>query len=140
MVSDQAAFLVSMQDGRVKTQGSVNDTLKQDPKLFIEDKIDESNQEAAEAIEVVEGAPDAIPDVKPTKDGKLVLAEEKAEGRVSRKAIKLLITSLGGPIFWIVVLGGLIIDQSFILLQTWWLGEWSRQYSVVDDISEISVP
>ncbi|CED83676.1 Multidrug resistance-associated protein/mitoxantrone resistance protein, ABC superfamily [Phaffia rhodozyma] len=134
MARGVADYLVSLYDGRVKAQGSITETLKEDPKLFIEEKEDEGKEDIAEEITVVEGDIDE----KPAKsDGKLVLAEEKAEGHVSIRAVRLLIDSLGGPLFWVGVLSSFTLDQVLTLGQTWWLGQWSEQYDIKapDDVS-----
>lgn len=59
------------------------------------------NVELAQDIDVVEGSPGDEKPVKPVADGKLILAEEKSEGRVSRQAIALVVKSLGGFWFWV---------------------------------------
>jgi len=41
MAGPAADFLITLQDGRVKAQGSVNEVLKTDPALFVEEKTDE---------------------------------------------------------------------------------------------------
>jgi energy-coupling factor transporter ATP-binding protein EcfA2 len=115
-------------DGRVKTSGSINETLKADPKLFVEEKTDEGtfhppsllrarrsfvdstlltllgNEEIANDVDAVEGPPGDEKPARPVSDGKLILAEEKAQGRVSRQAIQLLVNSLGGFWFWVSLL------------------------------------
>lgn len=141
MAGPAADFLVTLQDGRVKAQGSVNEVLKTDPALFVEEKLDEGNAEIAAEIDALEGPVDAPAEKPVAKDGKLVLAEEKAEGRVSRQAINLLISSLGGWVFWIVVLTSIILDQFLVLAQTWWLGQWADQYDPKhpEDASKVSV-
>lgn len=106
MASPSAEYLVSLQDGRVKAAGTINEALKLDPKLFSEKAVDEGNVEIAKDIDVVEGTPDDAaadekPPSKPAADGKLIMAEEKQEGRVSRRAIALLVNSLGGWGFWV---------------------------------------
>ncbi|KAL7413558.1 P-loop containing nucleoside triphosphate hydrolase protein [Mrakia frigida] len=141
MAGPAADFLVTLQDGRVKAQGSVNEVLKTDPALFVEEKVDEGKAEIAAEIDALEGPVDAVVEKPVAKDGKLVLAEEKAEGRVSRQAINLLISSLGGWIFWLVVLTSIVLDQFLVLAQTWWLGEWADQYDPrhPEDASNVSV-
>lgn len=41
MARGVADYLVSLHEGRIKAQGSVTETLKEDPKLFVEEKEDE---------------------------------------------------------------------------------------------------
>lgn len=75
-VGKYAQFFVTIgSDGSISTSESVADAVKKDPELFLED--------AAKAEEVLEteGPP------KPKKaSGKLVMAEEIAQGRVSMDA------------------------------------------------------
>jgi hypothetical protein len=61
----------------------------------------EGNEEIANDIDAVEGPPGDEKPARPVSDGKLILAEEKAQGRVSRQAIQLLVNSLGGVWFWV---------------------------------------
>jgi ABC-type glutathione transport system ATPase component len=115
MAQPIADYIVSLENGQVKAQGSVTEALRADPKLFREAKADEGKEEMAGEIEAVEGPVDA----KPSSDGKLILAEEKAEGHLSLSALKLLCDSLGGPIFWVTILIAFAADQGAILVQTW---------------------
>lgn len=41
MAGPAADFLVTLHDGRVKAQGTVNEVLKHDTSLFVEEKLDE---------------------------------------------------------------------------------------------------
>ena len=52
-----------------------------------------------------------------------------------------MISSLGGWVFWTVVLASLFLDQFLVLAQTWWLGQWAEQYDPrhPEDASNVSV-
>jgi ABC-type multidrug transport system fused ATPase/permease subunit len=52
-------------------------------------------------MDAVEGTPGDKKLPRPVLDGKLILAEEKAQGRMSRQAVQLFVTSLGGVWFWV---------------------------------------
>jgi ABC-type multidrug transport system fused ATPase/permease subunit len=59
-----------------------------------------------------------------------VLAEEKAQGHISKRALSLLAKSLGGPVFWLIVIGLMIVNQAASLAQVAVLGAWAREYDV----------
>ncbi|KAF9013115.1 hypothetical protein BDQ17DRAFT_1419297 [Cyathus striatus] len=69
---------------------------------------------------------------KPTKsDGKLIVTEEIAKGRVGWKALKLFLSALGGNypvIFFAVWMVGIVSADVGMTLQTWYLGFWGSQY------------
>ena len=86
MVSPIASFVVSLgTDGRIASQGSVSEALLKDNE--VEKEMEESKDaiKKAEQEETTEGNPD---EAKPKSDGKLVVAEEIAEGHVSWAAGK----------------------------------------------------
>ena len=65
-------------------------------------------------------------------DGRLVLDEEMAQGRVGWNAILLFLRSLGGkhPIFnFTVWIGGFVFLHGGNLLALWFLGYWGSQYA-----------
>ncbi|KAH9480813.1 ATP-binding cassette transporter abc4 [Psilocybe cubensis] len=68
---------------------------------------------------------------QPVGDGKLVMAEEIVEGRVTWRSISLFLSGLGGdhPIFFALLwIASLAASQGFYLLQPWYLGVWGSQY------------
>jgi hypothetical protein len=148
MASPIAEYVVSLgPDGRIACRGSVSDALKKDKRL---------------AAELVEGARAIKDDEKKIDqeepnarakqaDGKLILAEEIAEGHVSRDAcncclppsvshdahpvrkVKLFINSLGGShviLFWILFVCGLLFCDGSLAVQTWFMGYWAEQYDI----------
>ena len=66
---------------------------------------------------------------KPEKSGKLVLEEERAVGRISRKTVFLYMSNFGNPFFiaglWFVVSFG----QTGNILENWWIACWSDAYA-----------
>ena len=103
--------------------------------------------------ELVDGQTDDAPQKK--ADGKLVLAEEIVEGHISMNArtyrfynkkfnadiyqVKLYFTSMGGPLFWFIFVGGMLFTEFTLVIQTWFLGLWASEYQEHDP-SEVSVP
>ena len=64
-------------------------------------------------------------------DGKLILAGEIVEGRITWKAIKLYLDGLGGKhpfLFMTVWMGGLFAMHMAIIFGIWFLGYWGSQY------------
>ena len=76
------------------------------------------------------------------KDGKLILAEEIVEGRITWKALKLYLDGLGGNhpfLFAAVWLSGLLATQLAVNFGIWFLGYWGSQYETHHP-EEVPVP
>src|ERR1700761_1814000 len=122
MVSEVADFVVSLgTDGRIASQGSVADALRSNPKLRIEAEKDEELEKKGEQV-VDDTNPADDKETKPKKDGKLMVAEEVAEGHVDWPALKLFLLALGGVGFWAMYFAGFVLADAAVLLQTYWLG------------------
>ncbi|KAH9028058.1 hypothetical protein EDB83DRAFT_1910018 [Lactarius deliciosus] len=130
MATPLADYVVSLgKDGRIASRGSVSDALKKDKTLAQESvegnraiKDDEKKIDSEEPDETVKSA-----------DGKLILAEEISEGNVSWDAIKLFINGLGGAhpvLFWILFPVGLLLCDTSMTAQTWFMGYWAEQYDI----------
>ncbi|KAI0028294.1 hypothetical protein K488DRAFT_80756 [Vararia minispora EC-137] len=139
MASPIADFVVSLgTDGQIASRGSVSDALALDERLAKEAKEEAQLIEKDEQGLVDEEEPD---DKAKQADGKLIVAEEVAEGHVSWKALNIFFSALGGnfPLFfWIVFLGGLVMNDVFSSLQTYWMGHWAEAYRFKDP-SEIDI-
>ncbi|KAF9038074.1 hypothetical protein BJ165DRAFT_1604107 [Panaeolus papilionaceus] len=126
LVMPLAAFLVTMNsDGALVTEDIEPAPSQLDPVI----------EEMEKEIEEPTGGDDTK-DAKPTSDGKLILAEEVAEGRITWKSIKLLVHGLGGKhlLFFVVVWFSLLgLHELLLLTQTWFLGYWGSQYSNAGD-------
>lgn len=98
--------------------------MARDPKLAAEVKKDEEvleagNEETAPPVATAPG------------QGKLILAEEVAQGHVSWKSIKLLTDGLGGDHafrFFSIVIVSLALNEWSITFQVWYMGYWGSQY------------
>ena len=65
------------------------------------------------------------------KDGKLILAEEIVEGRITWKALKLYFDNLGGNhpfLFAAVWISGFLVSHGALSFGIWFLGYWGSQY------------
>ncbi|KAH9952289.1 hypothetical protein BGW80DRAFT_1430860 [Lactifluus volemus] len=130
MASPLADYVVSLGlDGRIASRGSVSDALKKNKRLAA--KIVKGTRELEEDEKKIDQEePDAA--VKPG-DGKLIVAEEVAEGHVSWDAFKLFFNALGGPhstTFWILFAGGITLCDALLAGQTWFMGYWAEQYDI----------
>ncbi|KAH9019330.1 hypothetical protein EDB83DRAFT_2508434 [Lactarius deliciosus] len=130
MATPLADYVVSLgKDGRIASRGSVSDALKKDKTLA---------KELAEGTRVIKDDENKIDSQEPDEtvkqaDGKLILAEEIAEGHVSWDAVKLFVSGLGGAhpvLFWIVFAGGLLLCDTLMTVQTWFMGYWAEQYVI----------
>ncbi|KAI0052513.1 P-loop containing nucleoside triphosphate hydrolase protein [Auriscalpium vulgare] len=139
MASPIAEYVVALSlDGTIASRGSVSEALAKD------EILQEELQEELQEIQADDKEIDAeSPDEKAKQaDGKLILAEEVAEGHVSWESLKLFVKALGGShvtLFWILFLGGMILYDASNSLQTWWMGYWAEQYDLVSDPSEVNI-
>ncbi|KAF9481121.1 multidrug resistance-associated ABC transporter [Pholiota conissans] len=129
LASPLAKFIVSIGlDGSIKTQGThIEDSLEYDTKLAAEAQHDR------EILELAHDEYDASSSAPATKasDGKLVVAEEIAEGHVTWKSMKLFLKSLGGDyplLFYSVWMMAFLLTDWVNTFQTWFLGYWGSQY------------
>ncbi|KZP30958.1 P-loop containing nucleoside triphosphate hydrolase protein [Athelia psychrophila] len=124
MVSPIADFVVSLgADGRVLSQGSVSEALAKDETLVLEAEEDRQALEKADA--------EIDPKVEAKTNGKLIVAEDIAEGHVSWAALKSFFLGLGGkhPVaFWVGYLGFCLIGTFTDSFGPWWMGFWATQY------------
>ncbi|KAF8811726.1 hypothetical protein BYT27DRAFT_7160557 [Phlegmacium glaucopus] len=120
-----AQHVVSIgQDGTVRSQGieHFGSSLGNDLSL-----ISEAEQVPGTAIEEVKPT---IKRDKPT-DGKLVIAEEIAEGHVTWKSIKLYLSGLGGDyplLFFSICISASLLTAWVNTFQVWFLGYWGSKY------------
>ncbi|KAI0052512.1 hypothetical protein FA95DRAFT_1675194 [Auriscalpium vulgare] len=139
MASPIAEYVVSLGlDGTIASRGSVSEAISKD------DILQEELQEELQEIQADDKEIDAeSPDEKAKQaDGKLILAEEVAEGHVSWDSLKLFFKALGGShvtLFWVLFLGGMILCDAAMSIQTWWMGYWAEQYDLVSDPSEVNI-
>ncbi|KJA13742.1 hypothetical protein HYPSUDRAFT_72890 [Hypholoma sublateritium FD-334 SS-4] len=135
-----ASFIVSIGlDGSVRTQSKdIDNALQHDRQLAIEAKQDVealeiSNEEYTSAAE--------MPKAKPA-DGKLIVAEEISQGRVTWRSMKLFLGALGGDyplVFFSLWMSGFLLTDWVNTFQTWFLGYWGSQYEH-HPASEVNVP
>ncbi|QRV86056.1 ABC transporter [Ceratobasidium sp. AG-Ba] len=141
MVGEVANFVVSLgSDGRVTSQGSVSATLKLNLKLHPEADNDVSFDKKAQQ-KIAENERTEGGTMVNSPDGKLIVAEEVAEGRVGWPALKMFLSAFGGTGFWLFYLGGFALADVAGLLQTYWLGIWTKAYEASPDSPEsVSAP
>ena len=84
-----------------------------------------------EESEIEKQVVDEVDKAEQNSDGKLILAEEIEEGRVSWKAFKLYLDGLGGQhpfLFATVCVVGLLLAYVALSFGVWFLGYWGSQY------------
>ncbi|KAJ3774339.1 hypothetical protein FB446DRAFT_729352 [Lentinula raphanica] len=138
LVKPVAKFIVSIKDGRVASQASIEDAMDTDKQLAAEiEKDEEAVERANDEID-----PQSAPNEPSNKDGKLILKEEVELGHVSWSALKLFLTSMGGNhtfLFFFTFILCLLTSELAENGQTYFLGYWARQYEVVSDPSQVKV-
>ncbi|KAJ7132157.1 multidrug resistance-associated ABC transporter [Mycena epipterygia] len=114
-----ASFIVSFgSDGRVQSQGSVSELTTRG---YLAAQIREQQEVLSKTQEEIDPEPTA-PVAK--ADGKLIVAEEIQRGHVSSSAVNMYLIAMGGRhpfIFFIVFLGGVVLNQVLGILRTWTL-------------------
>ncbi|KAG8697036.1 hypothetical protein FRC09_008111, partial [Ceratobasidium sp. 395] len=140
MVSEVADFVISLSsDGRIASQGNIADALRLNSKLRAEvEKEKELEKKADEAVDNNQPAEEKETPAKKS-DGKLMIAEEIAEGRIRWPALKMFLMAFGGAGFWVAYATGFILSDAGVLIQTYWLGVWARAYEKQDP-STVKVP
>lgn len=81
-------------------------------------------------------AEDGKPDEKAAT--KLIKDEEKAEGRISRRALYSFFGTFGGPTYWFIYFALLVGGQALAAFQTFWLGLWAKAYERASDPADVS--
>ncbi|KAF8963033.1 multidrug resistance-associated ABC transporter [Flammula alnicola] len=122
-----AKFIISIgQDGSVQTQGTdIEEALEDDPKLAAEAEHDR------EALEIGNEEVPSLAHKETPVDGKLIVAEEIAEGHVTWKSLKLFLIALGGDhplVFSSIWMTGFLLTDWGNTFQVWFLGYWGSQY------------
>ena len=126
VISIDISGKISLEDGLQLVTSFVPEILDQED--------EPASTEKGESAETETAASDAA-------NGKLVVAEEISEGRVSWKAIKLFLSSISGeyPLLFVAIsILGFIMSEIFFVSQKWFLGFWGSQYEKHDP-SEVSV-
>ncbi|KAJ4490432.1 hypothetical protein J3R30DRAFT_3666905 [Lentinula aciculospora] len=139
LVQPIAKFIVSIKDGRVASQASIEDAIFTDKELASESvKKEEAMARANDEIDL-----QLAPNEPSTTDGKLILKEEVELGHVSWPALKLFLTSMGGNyafLFFLTFITCFLASELADIGQTYFLGYWARQYEVVANPSQVDVP
>ncbi|KAF9560869.1 multidrug resistance-associated ABC transporter [Agrocybe pediades] len=122
-------FIVSIgEDGRIQAKGNeVHLALAQDTEQTAVVQTTSKTSPATSVKEV------AAAHKKSQSDGKLVVAEEIAEGHVTWRSMKLLLSSLGGNfpvLFFVVWLSAIAVEALVFTVNLWFLGVWGTQYEI----------
>lgn len=117
-------------DGTVAAQGSVADVLKKDSRLRKQAEDASKITDVETELEEKEKDKEADKDADKTKKaaGKLVVAEEKAMGRVKWSALKLFIDGVGNVWIWIALIAVFWSSMFVNIYQRWVMAWWTTQY------------
>ena len=119
MVGEIADFVVSLDpNGRVTASANIFDALRSNSELQAEVKLEKEIE--TKATQTTNKSD--ISNGSRLPDRKLVISEEVALGHVEWRALRLFLSALGGPGFWIFYLVGFVLANLVIVLQTYWLG------------------
>ena len=109
-------------DGSIDHHGPIDEL----DEMSVEDSIEEEIEtEVTKEVEV--------------KVDKLVVAEEKATGRVSRATLIRYFGAAGGVIFWSFYWIDIIIGEVLFAWCNYWLGAWSSAYERAKDPASVSI-
>ncbi|KAH9480752.1 ATP-binding cassette transporter abc4 [Psilocybe cubensis] len=129
LVGPVAKFVVSIKsDGSISSAETVTDLVELAPEI--------------EQLDIPDPTEGVSASVNASGEGKLVVAEEIAQGHITWRSLKLLVFSLGGRhpvLFYLALTVMLSATQVTAILQTWFLGVWGAQYESRAP-SEVSLP
>ncbi|KAJ7487075.1 hypothetical protein FB451DRAFT_1337537 [Mycena latifolia] len=121
-----ADFVVTFgSDGRIHSQGSLSELLKDG---FLAAQIRKDQQVLDKTQQEIDA--DA-PVAQPAADGNLIVAEEIELGHVSASSLKMYFYAIGGKhpfFFFTFFFGSLFFQHALVVLRTWMLGYWAKQY------------
>ena len=103
----------------------ISAALESDPVLAREANVEQ------EGSNVEKQVVDGVNKEEQKSDGKLILAEEIVEGRITWRAIKLYLDGLGGKhpfLFMAVWIVGIAATHAAMNFGIWFLGYWGSQY------------
>ena len=127
-------------NGKVLKHGPASEILKSSSKLRAEVEVEGSEGATADKGTDVEGkGKGETPKIQDNgAAGKLVVAEEKAMGRLEFAAITLFMRSYGGIAIWSITFFLTTSSIFSTIAQPWFVGIWSSQYEKHDP-SEVNV-
>ena len=128
LVAPMAHKVILMgKNGKVAAQGSIQDVLKYDDNL--KSQVEDKKENDFVAEEVEKEVEEEVQTEQGKQSGKLVVAEEKAIGRVEFAALKLFLNAFGGPfIWWATVIIPHCIGVLVTISERRFMGYWSSQY------------
>lgn len=127
LVKKAARKIIVMEQGKIVSEVHSEDSFANfaaNTQLLIDDVDDAKLDEGAIPARINSGVPE-----NSAKSGKLVLEEERAVGRISRKTMFQYMGYFGNPFFlaglWCVV----SLGQTGNILNNWWIARWSDAYA-----------
>ena len=128
MAKKAARQIVVMEQGKIISVLHSEDSLANlgaETQALLQQSEEESKlDESSVPTKVDSTTPD-----KPEKSGKLVLEEERAVGRISRKTIFQYMSNFGNPLFLAGLWFAVSLGQTGNILSNWWIAKWSDAYA-----------
>jgi len=129
MCKKAARKIIVMEQGRIVSEVHSAESLA-NLNNVTQELLAEDDEDKLDVSAIPTKVDSTTPD-KAEKSGKLVLEEERAVGRISRKAIFEYMGHFGSPVFlaglWCIVL----VDQAGSILNNWWIARWSDSYEYI---------
>lgn len=113
-------------NGKVLRYGTVADVLQISTKLREEIEKQRKLNDESEETGTKEIGTEDVQDVTPS--GKLIIAEEKAVGKLEFAAILMYLRACGNPVIWTLALSLICLSIILNISQIWFIGIWSSQY------------
>ncbi|KZO90151.1 P-loop containing nucleoside triphosphate hydrolase protein [Calocera viscosa TUFC12733] len=110
-------------NGRIKSHGPPARQLIDSAKRVQDDSNEERPQNGHEIHDALDEKPDAN-----VSDGKLIVEEERAQGRLKWAAMQFFLSAYGGAAFWILLVVIFFASELTDIMITWWLGVWTSAY------------
>ena len=119
--------------GTVTAHGTVADILKSDSRLRRQAEVEDySTTSIVEDVETGENKGELSGEIDTNKqsNGKLIVAEEKAIGRVKWASLKIFVDGVGGPWIWLAIFLTYFLCQVTYVYQNAVMGYWTSQYDI----------
>ncbi|KAF8309909.1 P-loop containing nucleoside triphosphate hydrolase protein [Clavulina sp. PMI_390] len=127
-------FVTFSSDGSISSSDSIADALSEEliqDNVVNDSKVATGSENPSNVVAKPEGG---------VANGKLVVAEEIALGRVTTRSLLLFLSNAGSLIFWVSWWGLNLSHETLQVFLSWWLGQWALAYQEADKPSEVSVP
>ncbi|KAK1232410.1 hypothetical protein PQX77_004440 [Marasmius sp. AFHP31] len=128
LVRPIAGFVVTVKEGTITSQGSVEDALSY-AAVLKENWLEDGHRDQDDLVMDAEEPSQAAVIGTTERTGKLIAPEEIQVGHVTIAAVKSYFSAMGSPVLIGFVLGTCLVAELIDAVQTWFLGYWASQYA-----------